>query len=804
MTAQVSSGGAGAASGFDFQHRVAAWVAVHVLAEKGATPPPWGLPADTVLEWFRCETEQPVDDLLVGTSGNGLVFAQSKHSLVLSSNVNSDLASAINQFVRQFLACKTATGNAQDLDRPLAPATDRLVLITSSVSSKPIRVHLPKVLRKIRNLTPGQTIDEVSSNRDERTAFSKVQEHILRSWQAILNCRPLDEELHQLLSLIHVQVLDVDAGGTGEQEAKNLLRSAVLRNPDQTDKAWTTLITLCAGYAPQHSGADRVVLQRELLNHGFDLNAPRSYEEDIERLQRYSQRTLDALVHLAQLRVGSKTIKIHRACTEALKQATERQSVLVVGEPGAGKSGVLHDLVEALRKLSPDYVLLAVDKLAARSLGELRTELGLEHDLIEVLDNWPGQQPAFLVIDALDAARGDPAGVMVRDLIRQVVEKDGRWRVVASIRKFDLRYGVEIQKLFEGRPPAEEFIDQEFQRVRHLNVPHFSEDELRQIGSQSQPLLELISIAPAELEDLLCVPFNLRIMADLLGGGITPDEITPIRTQLELLDRYWQYRVVRNDRQGDGREAVLREVCEQMVKARVLRVDRSDVVRQDTSALLDDLLSNDVLVEWQASPGAQPDRYTLAFSHHVLFDYAVARLLLRGDPRKIIRRFTDDPDLPVVIRPSLVLHFRHLWSMGESRQDFWELVFRIISAEGIPEIGKIIGPAVAAELARSIQELGPLCSALEESDSERQKAADQALRHLVGALLARTPIETLVGPNAGPWYELMERMSRKLRPPVAYTVRSLLTTLCEHPELFSLHGSLPSHNPVRASRALHL
>jgi len=784
MTAQVSPGGAAAASGFDFQHRVAAWVAVRVLAEKGATPPPWELSTDTVLEWFRCETGQSVDDLLMGISGNGLVFAQIKHSLNLSSNADSDFASAIAQFVRQFIACKTATGNAQPLNRPLDPATDRFVLITSSVSSGPICVHLLRVLHKIRNLTPRQTINEVAANKDERAALSKVQEHIFRSWQAILNCGPSDEELRQLLSLIHVQVLDVDAGGTGEQEAKNLFRSAILRNPDQTDQAWDTLITLCAGYAAQHSGADRAILQRELLNRGFDLNVPRSYQEDIERLQKYSQRTFEVLAHLAQLRVGSQTIKIHRACTEALKQAAERQSVLVVGEPGAGKSGALHDLVEALRQTSRDYVFLAVDKLAARSLGELRTELGLEHDLIEVLDNWPGRQPAFLVIDALDAARGDPAGAMVRDLIRQVVEKDGRWRVVASIRKFDLRYGVEIQQLFAGDPPTK-LIDPEFKQVQHLKVPRFSEDELSQIGSQSRPLRELISSAPAELQDLLRVPFNLRIMADLLGGGVTPDELTPIRTQLELLDRYWRYRVVRNDGQGDGREVLLREVCEQMVRARMLRVDRSYVVRQGTSALLNDLLSTEVLVEWQASPGAQPDRYTLAFSHHVLFDYAVAQLLFRGDAGKLIRRLTDDPDLVMVIRPSLVLHFHHHWGMDGNRQSFWELVFRIISADGIPEIGKIIGPAVAAELARSIQELESLCSALEESNQERQGAAEQALRHLVGALLARTLTETLVGPNAGPWCELMERVSQTLRPPVASTVHSLLTTLCDHPELFT-------------------
>ncbi len=79
----------------DFQHRVAAWVAVHILAEKGATPP-WNLPEGTTLEWLRCETDQPVDDLLVETSANGRAFTQIKRTLRLSRAPDSDLASGLS------------------------------------------------------------------------------------------------------------------------------------------------------------------------------------------------------------------------------------------------------------------------------------------------------------------------------------------------------------------------------------------------------------------------------------------------------------------------------------------------------------------------------------------------------------------------------------------------------------------------------------------------------------------------------------------------------------------------------------
>jgi hypothetical protein len=775
-----SGGGAATAGGMDFQHRVAAWVAAHILAEKDATPP-WDLHTGTTLEWLRCETEQPVDDLLVGTSAIGLVFAQVKRSLQLSKSADSGLASALDQFVRQFVACRAKSTGTQPWDRPLDPARDHLLLITSPNSSEPVRVHLREVLRRLRLLPSGQPLDHAVTNKANRRVLSIVRGLLIRSWQKILGTRPSDDELRQLLALIHVQVLDMDENADGEREARSLLRTAVLRDPDKTDTSWMQLVSFCASLAAQRSGTDRLGLQRVLLNAGLDLKAPRSYHNDIGRLRDYSRATFEALGHLAQICVGSAVIKIHRPSTEALIRAAEENSVLVVGEPGAGKSGALHDLVKALREEGRDYVFLAVDRLAARSLGEVRLEIGLNHELAEVLDNWAGTQSAFLVIDALDAARGDPAGAMIRDLIHQLAQKSGRWQVVASIRKFDLRYGVEIKQLFGGAPPTE-FQDAEFRGVRHLNIPRLSNDELSQIAFQSAELNALVHRAPAELHDLLRVPFNLRLMTELLGAGVAARELTPIRTQLELLDRYWSHRVIRLDGQGDAREGVLRKACQKMVELRALRVDRSAVAEPESSVHLSDLLSGHVLVEWQPSSDALPDRYILAFSHHVLFDYAIARLLLRGTTEAVVYRIESDPDLAVVVRPSLLLHFRYLWTVDNNHQQFWDLVFRVMRADRVPEIGKLIGPSVAAELARGLPDLELLCVALDDSSPENHTAAQQALRHLFGALVAGAPGEVpLVGASASPWCQLLERVSRTLRLHVAYAVRPLLSTICERP-----------------------
>ena len=131
-----TGGGSAAGGGFDYQNRVAAWLAVRILAES-AVATQWSLTdADTTLEFIRCETEQPVDDILAGTSKGGLLFFQVKKTVDLSKNSDSSFASAVSQFVSQYLVSRSHHGRVKcSWDRPLDPTRDRLILATSGQSS---------------------------------------------------------------------------------------------------------------------------------------------------------------------------------------------------------------------------------------------------------------------------------------------------------------------------------------------------------------------------------------------------------------------------------------------------------------------------------------------------------------------------------------------------------------------------------------------------------------------------------------------------------------------------------------------
>ncbi|HKH54207.1 MAG TPA: hypothetical protein VKA58_02005, partial [Propionibacteriaceae bacterium] len=149
-----------------------------------------------------------------------------------------------------------------------------------------------------------------------------------------------------------------------------------------------------------------------------------------------------------------------------------------------------------------------------------------------------------------------------------------------------------------------------------------------------------------------------------------------------------------------------------------------------SSSALNDLLHQYVLVEWQASPTATPNRYVLTFAHHVLFDYTVARLLLRN-PDRLVESLQNDPDLALTIRPSLGYRFQTAWWSDSARQQFWDLVLQVSRVDSIPEIGKLIGATVAADLADRISDFAPVLRALGDTAPEYKEAAERTVGHVV-------------------------------------------------------------------------
>lgn len=768
-----SAGGRAEAAGGGYETLVAAWYCVRILRGRLAHPL-FDLPANTRLLTLRSQSGEDVDDVNCRTSDDGVVLVQVKRTVGLTTGQTSPLAKALDQFVRQQKAASEHLSEAV-LGRPLDPVRDRLVLATRSTAPAKIKGALTRLLRGLRDQPDKALLSDIALNEAEREVAGVVEAHIQRSWLVAYGSAPTAPAVGALLRLIHLQFIDVEPGERDRLSAMDDLRSQILTDPNQADAAFSHLVAHCARLRSDQSGADVSTLLSTLAQAGVSLQAAPDYRADVAALRAWTARRLAAVARYTCLIEGNTASVIERAAWPSTVEAAQRGSVLLVGEPGAGKTGVAYRLAEAEMAAGRDVVFIPVDMMTVDGLAALRAELGISHDFGEVLANWPGAQRGLLIVDALDAARKSETQTVLRVTIEDVLRQaGGRWNVVASVRSYDLRQGAEWARLFRGRPPSPDHADPGFPNVRHILVARLTEPELAQITVFSPALKSLYDAASAPLRGLLRNIFNLRLLAELVEDGIVTSELAAITTQAGLLDTYWNHRIRRADGNHDGRELALRAVVDRMLASKSIKAIRVDVLAQADPAAIVDLERLDIL---RAEDEHGHNEDTLLFSHHILFDYAVARLVFhRGrDPANLVDRLVQEPALALMLRPSLSLAFTEVWSEDRSgRPRFWNLAFAVAQDARVSPVGQLIAPAAIAEQAETLADLQPLLNAL-QSSAPRQGAAELILQHLTGALLAAVKAGVpAIGPDAGPWMALAEVLSQIGTDAAMNTVRILV------------------------------
>lgn len=754
------AGGNATHSGIIFQDSVAAYLAVHLLADQPVDFLDLG--SLGVISTIELETTSPVDDLVVSFESGGYGFFNAKTSVSVSQDPKAPLGSVVDQFVRQWLVCRDGDGRRK-WDRPLDASRDRLVLATKGKGSKLVR-HANPMLKRIKDHN-SLTLSEIAVNDAERRIYEALISLVTHYWERHTGESPQDRDLIPFFSLIRVVGFDFDAGDT--TVAQSLLRQAVLARPSDAETAWNALIAVCHEYGEQRRGGDQTALRQELRKQGIALSDSPEFASEIARLKDFTRETLDRLAHLARLDVPTPTghtrIKIPRACSAALKQAASKQSFLVIGEPGAGKSGALHAAATELIDAGHPVVVITVDRHPVSTSKELQNELGLQHSLERVLEAWASSVPGIIFIDALDATRGGPSETVFQDLIRVLSEKVPNWNIVASIRRFDLRFGQTFRELFRGAPVDSNFADPEFSSVRHLLVPILNDQELQSVWERSPAMAGVFNAGSNELKHLLRSPFNLFLLSTVLVAGGNTSEFIYVSTQIELLDRYWTYRVIAPDRVHSPREALLRFIAEKMIETRALFVS-SRVVDRFSASDLEHLYSGGVLSPLQMR-GDQIVQ--IAFSHHMLFDYAVARLVFEaGHSSDFVAQLTASDDNALLLAPAAMLALRMLWHQNADRTAFWQAALAVARAKGAGAFCRMLPARVAAEMTSDPSDYRFIIDEFRRTLPNPPPEIRFLIFHTFGALLAGVHSE-LPHPGApSPWPSIIRMLAEHGGAPV--------------------------------------
>lgn len=768
------TGGQATHSGVRFQDQVAAWCAVRMLAGEPA-PSVWRLPVETLFERVGLEAFALVDDISVATNPSGRCHINAKTNVSLSRRLDSPLGKVIDQFV------------AEQIRAPLDLSKDRFILATSRISSSTVTGDLASVCRRAAEQPFDADVSLLATTAGERRAYERFCKLADAAWTKHASRIPTVEDRNRLLGLIIIHEFDFDGGGADLDSALAVLRRSVVDTKSKT--AWTVLIDEMLRLGTERSATDRQALYSVMRRSGINLKAAPDYEIDIAELKRRTANTMLTMASFAQLEMrsastASQHVFLDRPVVSAICDAALCGSFLVVGEPGAGKSGAIYRAAQLLSARGHPVLVLRADQPGVPILALDGPSPGLTREFCDILQHWNEGACGVLFIDALDAARGGKAAADLQFLIQRVLTTSSRWRIVASIRKFDLRYGETWRRMFAGSVGVADFQDPEFAGQRHINIPLLTDGELAEAAAQLPSVKEMLETANPQLRSLLHSPFNLQRAIDVISAGLSPQETGKIGSRDGLLAQYWKSRVGADGRVAMiSREALLERILNAQILAGSLTIDiRSINLSAADTVDFEALLSNGVLVE--TSPDSWQPNDLIAFSHHVLFDYAAARVLLRlGRSTDDLVKMLSNAETLLRLAPASSIAFWSLWgedSEGADRTPFWVMAFRLagIDYRAVGSFTIMLVAQTIVERARRARDLKALIDRLGNADTSIRQSAVLMFGHITRAIVSNTlSTDRLTGADAGPWSWLSSEVAKLDLAEVRYSLRALIAKL---------------------------
>ena len=469
------------------------------------------------------------------------------------------------------------------------------------------------------------------------------------------------------------------------------------------------------------------------------------------------------------------TIKINReTLRNDLQDFASRGSGVVIGSPGVGKTYLLKELRQSLKANRIPHLLLPIDQLGDETDENLPRELFHEEDLIARLKSVPvSDQKAILLFDAFDAARDEQTRKRFLRLIRRAIQElEGQWNVVVTVRTYDAKKSQELLDLF-GDLDNTDLIQYHSTGIlcRHFTILPLNEEEIRQAFDQVDSLKSLYNKGSKDFRQLLANPFNLWLLEKILKTSQKDLDLSHIHSEVQLLGEFWVRRV-ESENNEDQRLLVLRRIARRMVDKRLLTVERDKIYEDidlDKSArqkAWDNLLSDEILAK-VSSTGQR-----IAFSHNILFDYAISVLLIEEEPQQLEDFVHEDPSRSLFLRPSFTYFFTRLWYDNDAPEKFWRAFWHILPSDQSLHLrlfARLIPTSVIANEARSIDQLKPLLERLRNGG----EFADEAMTHLLQSL------RTLQIEHDTLWCNFFDQVSAHLDPNFAWDLTTLTSDMLE-------------------------
>lgn len=299
--------------------------------------------------------------------------------------------------------------------------------------------------------------------------------------------------------------------------------------------------------------------------------------------------------------------EVQSACNRLI-DGDGKQSVLLVGEAGVGKTGVMLQVVEQLCQHGLLILAFRIDNLNPEPMPDnIGQQLGLPGSPAIVLANIAQGRDCVLVIDQIDAVslasgRNPQFFVCIEQIIKQA-QAYPNMRLLLACRKFDLDNDSRLKKLTGEKGMAEA-----------LFVNRLSYEKVKEVVAEIG--LDATRLTERQL-NLLSIPLHLSLLAEISQNSAI--DTLSFTTAKDLLDQFWTYKQLRvKKRLGCMVQwtQVISLLCDRLSNEQIQGLSVSQIVVDDYADDARAMASEHVLA-WEGK--------RIRFFHEAFFDYAFAR-----------------------------------------------------------------------------------------------------------------------------------------------------------------------------------
>jgi hypothetical protein len=296
--------------------------------------------------------------------------------------------------------------------------------------------------------------------------------------ESIQNAKKNNGELSRLLLYINQEIAESPKQGKKDPRYKTEIEN----------EAASLDITL-EWRVPSHMEIQLATPQNShLLQHFFEIG--KGAMEFLEEIKQHTDNLLRP-IH-SEIRFGNNTIKISHTREVELLQNPNKHTpiILVYGEGGSGKTGVIKDLYTQLDPSVPFYLFKAAE-FNIQNVNSFTKPFGqfTFHDFIKFHED---QKTKYFVIDSAERLSDFPALDVFRELLSALMQAN--WKIIFTTRLTyldDLRF--QIVEVFRSN-------------FTEVNIPNLATTDLQNLAQQNKFNLP----SNSRLLNLILIPFYLN------------------------------------------------------------------------------------------------------------------------------------------------------------------------------------------------------------------------------------------------------------------------------------------------------